>query len=283
MECAAERGLDAVDAAQEVVRVAPPVRLIRNQFELQDLIDSLESDSELVERDFALVTIAAGLVEEYGTALCFKGGFVLRHVYGHERFSKDIDATRVNPPKNKLDSEQVAETIKRAGIKNLLTLNPGQPATDSGRSLDFDNVRYRGPLGRGQVSVEVSYREDVIEEPQIVRIGPPYFEPFDIPVLPLDEIVAEKLRALAQRVRPTDLSDLAMILLRDEVDPTRVRYLVTKKFELVRPGDQVGRIASNIAEMATEYEAGIEAVAPDAPAYLDASRLVLKHLGTFLP
>lgn len=263
--------------------MAPPVRLIRSQFELQDLIDSLESDSELVERDFALMTIAAGLVDEYGTALCFKGGFVLRHVYGHERFSKDIDATRINPPKNKLDSEHVAETIKRAGIKNLLALNPGKPATDTGRSLDFDDVRYRGPLGRGQVSVEVSYREDVVEEPQIVRIGPPYFEPFDIPVLQLDEIVAEKLRALAQRVRPTDLSDVAMILLRDEVDSTHVRHLAGKKFELVGSGDQAGRIASNIAEMDTEYEAAIQAVAPDAPAYTDASRVVLRRLGAFLP
>jgi hypothetical protein len=89
------------------------------------------------------------------------------------------------------DILRVAETIRRSGIKNLLTLNPGAPATDSGKSLDFDNVRYRGPIGRGQVAVEVSYREDVVEEPQITTIGPPYFEPFEIPVLCLEEIVAK--------------------------------------------------------------------------------------------
>jgi hypothetical protein len=31
------------------------------------------------------------------------------------------------------------------------------------------------------VSVEVSYREDVIEGPDLALIGEPYYEPFDIP------------------------------------------------------------------------------------------------------
>ena len=183
-----------------------PVRRIHSVFELQDLVEQLGADASLIERDFALVTLAAGLVKEYGDSLCFKGGFVLRHVYGHERFSKDIDATRVNPAKNKLDAADVAETIKRSGIRNLLSLNPGKPSHNSKFSIDFDSVGYRGPLGNGTIAVEVSYREDVIEMPHIAVIGPPYYEPFEIPVLQLAEIVAEKLRALAQRIRATDLS-----------------------------------------------------------------------------
>ncbi|HEY5342433.1 MAG TPA: nucleotidyl transferase AbiEii/AbiGii toxin family protein [Solirubrobacteraceae bacterium] len=115
-----------------------PVLRIRNEYELQDLIDAEGRDATLIERDFALTVIAAGLIAEYGDALCFKGGYVLRHVYGHERFSKDIDTTKINPPKSKLDSEQVAITIRESGMRNLLSLNAGEPATDSGRSLDFD-------------------------------------------------------------------------------------------------------------------------------------------------
>lgn len=64
----------------------PIVRLVRNEFELRDVADKLDRAADLVERDFALTTIAAKLVENYGDKLCFKGGFVLRHVYGHERF-----------------------------------------------------------------------------------------------------------------------------------------------------------------------------------------------------
>ena len=57
---------------------AGPVLLIRNEYELQDLVEAEGRDGTLIERDFALTMIAAGLVAEYGNALCFKGGFVCR-------------------------------------------------------------------------------------------------------------------------------------------------------------------------------------------------------------
>lgn len=262
---------------------ASPVQLVRNEFELSDLADQLGRDAALVERDFALMTIAAGLVGEYGDALCFKGGFVLRHVHGHERFSKDIDATRINPPKSKLDSVEVADAIRRAGVRNLMTFAPAPPATDSGRSMDFDRVSYSGPLGRGIVSVEVSYREDVVEPPDMVEIGPPYYEPFAIPTMTLPEIVAEKLRALAQRDRPTDLADLAMVLDRHELDERRVREIAAIKFELVKAGNHRARIEETIERLGVSYDAAVGAVAPDAPVYATAARTVVGRLAALLP
>lgn len=263
--------------------MAEPVRLIRNAFELQDLVEGSGRDGSLIERDFALVTVAAGLVRVYGESLCFKGGFVLRHVYGHERFSKDLDATRINPPKHKLDAAEVRDAIRSAGVKNLLTFNPGVPATDSGRSLDFDSIGYRGPIGADTIAVEVSYREDVILPPFIAAIGEPYYEPFQIPVLQLDEIVAEKLRTLAQRSRPTDLSDLAMVIGRHKIDDRRVRQLAEKKFELVKDGNVAERIIDRIHTMESDYDAAIAAVAPDAPSYAEAKKLVMSRLASLLP
>lgn len=61
---------------------------------------------ELIERDFALVTLAVHLGEQFPGMLCFKSGFVLRHVRGSGRLSGDIDATRTNPAKHKLDAEE---------------------------------------------------------------------------------------------------------------------------------------------------------------------------------
>lgn len=260
-----------------------PTLLIRNHFELLDVAEQMGLSVALVERDFALMLIAARLVAEHPGRLCFKGGFVLRHVYGHERFSKDIDTTRTNPPKNKLDADEIAETIRRAGMKNLLTLDPGVPATDSGTSLDFASVGYRGPLGEGSVAVEVSYREAVVEPPELVDVGPPYYESFTIPVMALDEIVAEKLRTLAQRLRPTDLADLAMILDKHDIDERRVRTLAAKKFDLVRGGDRRARIEESVAAMGASYDAVVTAVAPDAPDYGRATELVSKRLGGLLP
>jgi predicted nucleotidyltransferase component of viral defense system len=257
-----------------------PVLLIRNSFELGDVVEKLNRDARLVEQDFALMTIAAGLVAEYGDALCFKGGFVLRHAFGHERFSKDIDATRINPPKHKLDSAHMAETIEKSGMRNLLSLKTGPPATDSGHSLDFSNIRFKGPLSGGFVSVEVSYREEVMLGPSMIAVGYPYYEPFEIPVMQLDEIVAEKLRALAQRERPTDLADIAMILARREFDSVRIRELVVKK---IRSGRLQERIQERILAMGAQYDDAVSAVAPDAPSYAVASEVLERELSGMLP
>ncbi len=62
--------------------MATPVRLIRNEFEFQDLVERLGRDPMLIERDFALMTIAAGLVAEYGDAQ-FRS--LLRSVHARRR------------------------------------------------------------------------------------------------------------------------------------------------------------------------------------------------------
>jgi hypothetical protein len=66
----------------------------------------------LATRDFALLTMAANLVAEYPSELVFKGGFVLRHVHDVLRFSKDVDATRHDPPGQRIDAQDVAKTIE---------------------------------------------------------------------------------------------------------------------------------------------------------------------------
>lgn len=59
--------------------------------DLRDLAVAQGIPLEWAERDYLLVSIAAGLEEAFPGQLCFKGGFVLRHVYGHSRFSQDVD------------------------------------------------------------------------------------------------------------------------------------------------------------------------------------------------
>jgi predicted nucleotidyltransferase component of viral defense system len=258
-----------------------PVLRVRTEFELQDVVEALDQPADLVARDFALMTIAARLTERYPGELCFKGGFVLRHVHGHQRFSRDIDATRTQPPKHKFDAESIAHEISRAS-GTLMTFKPAPPDTDSARSLDFSRIAFSGPFAEGLVSVEISYREDV-HDPQVEWIGPPYFEPFPITVLSLDEIIAEKLRALCQRTRATDLADIAMVLRRDEHDPAHVKELAAEKFKLVRDGDHRERITRRVEEMGTEYQADVQAIAPDAPNYEAAASILARAINDLLP
>ena len=184
-----------------------PRRIVHNEYDLQEIAEASGRGIELIERDFALVTLAAHLADQFPGMLCFKGGFVLRHVRGSGRLSGDIDATRTNPAKHKLSADDVADVMRRASDEPVLRIEPGESATNSKESLDFDRVQFRTPHQEGFVAVEISYREAVVEEPEWVMIGAPYYEQFQIPVLTLEETVAEKLRTLLQRRRATDLSE----------------------------------------------------------------------------
>ncbi len=262
-----------------------PHRLIHNEYDLQELAEEQDRPIELIERDFALVTVAAHLVDQFPGQLCFKGGFVLRHVRGHTRFSGDLDATRTNPPKRKISAPEIAEAMRRATDEPMLRIDPGVPATDSQHSLDFDQIVFHTPHHDGQIAVEISYREVVVDEPEGVDVGPPYYAEFQIPVLTLEETVAEKLRTLLQRQRPTDLSDLALILREygDQLDRAHVRHLALKKFALVKQGDRRARIEANAEAMRATYEQTIPGLAPDAPSFVDAQKLVIDALPTLLP
>jgi predicted nucleotidyltransferase component of viral defense system len=259
-------------------------RRLHDEASLADLAEELSLPVAEVERDYLLVFIAAQLEADFEGAFCFKGGFVLRHVHRQNRLSVDIDATRQNPHRHKFDAAEVGSSIGRAG-RGVFRVRVSEPQTDSGRSLDFDKVAYTGPLGSGTVAVEVSYREGVVLEPVRAEIGPPFFDPFEIPVMAPDEIVAEKLRTLAQRRRPTDLSDIAFLLSTAEIDPSVVRRVAVEKFApgLVQPGDHAARIASNVEGMAAVYDATIGTVAPDSPPHAEAAQLLLRQLHSLLP
>jgi predicted nucleotidyltransferase component of viral defense system len=262
-----------------------PRRLIHNEYDLQDIAEQQDRPIELIERDFALMTVAAHLVDQFPGQLCFKGGFVLRHVRGYARFSGDLDATRTNPPKHKIAAAEIAEAMRRATDEPMLRIDPGVPATDSQHSLDFDQIAFHTPHHDGQIAVEVSYREAVVDEPEWADIGPPYYAEFQIPVLTLEETVAEKLRTLLQRLRPTDLSDLALIL-RDHgarLDRAHVRELAAAKFTLVKQGDRRARIEANVETMRATYDQTIPGLDPDAPSFADAQKPVLDALATLLP
>ncbi len=123
-----------------------------------ELLEGMPGGTEAGVRAFALITLAGQLSARSPRQLVFKGGFVLHYVHGLLRFSKDVDATRYDPPDHKLEGAEVAEAIRQANIRNIVQFAPDEPATDSARSLDFDNVRVEGgTFSRTSIQVEVSY------------------------------------------------------------------------------------------------------------------------------
>lgn len=254
---------------------------------LAEMLEDQPGGMEFATRDFALLTLAGELADAYPGQLVFKGGFVLRHGYGHLRFSKDVDATRHDPPSHKLDATAVTTVIAQASIPNVIQFATAAPATDSARSLDFNAIRVSSGIFRAtSVQFEVSYREGVVSAPVPKLIGHPFYEPFEILTLEPGEMAAEKLRTLAQRQRATDLADLAVLLmsLPIAVDERIATYAVIK-FEQVKHGraNRLDRILATIDELADTYDNEVPQLFHGAPDYRSAKAAVWPRIKPLIP
>jgi predicted nucleotidyltransferase component of viral defense system len=250
------------------------------------MLEGMPGGMAFAVRDFALVTLAGQLSATFPGQLVFKGGFVLRHAHGHLRFSKDVDATRHAPPGHKLEAGDVATAIRDASIHNVVQFVPDEPATDSVRSLDFDRVHVTGEVfPESEVQVEVSYREAVVGTPVPVHIGSPFYEPFEVLTMEVEEMAAEKLRALAQRLRETDLADLAVMLNDATINDDSVARFAQTKFELVKQGraNRIDRIERNLGELAQTYDDVVPQLFPDAPSYREAADVVWPRIQSLVP
>jgi hypothetical protein len=123
--------------------------------------------------------------------------------------------------------EEVPEIVSRsAGMEVELNRVP------------FTNPRYlqskfkfAGPIGRGTVKIEVS-RESLVGA--VVRKQVPQrfdYPRFSIKVYSLDNVAAEKFRALIERGKIRDYYDAWKLLKTEELDAGKVKELFLKKCE----------------------------------------------------
>lgn len=216
------------------------------QGELQGLAARNGVRVELQERDYVLGWFLLGLSQtvDLRRALVFKGGTALRKAYFSEyRFSEDLDFTVVEP----VDEETLQTGIQRAcrqierasGLRMYLALwkrtrdVPGEEAYQA-------RVAYLGPLGLlasdpPRITLDLTRYERLVLSPVDRTIHHPYSdapqEPALVPTYRLEEMLAEKLRAVLRRCYPRDLYDVWYLLTyqRDHLDrPLSLRVLREK-------------------------------------------------------
>ncbi|MFH0713217.1 MAG: nucleotidyl transferase AbiEii/AbiGii toxin family protein [Candidatus Micrarchaeota archaeon] len=161
--------------------------------------------------------------------LVFKGGTYLWFYYNLPRFSEDLDFTMLSPIEDDL-AKRVSENLKLFGVENTV-----KPICNSDVSLSF-RISARGPLNTSikdlcHVYVEISKREQVIEKPLALKLEA---DAYVLPVkiingMTLDEIAAEKTRAILTRNAPRDVYDLYFLINSQQVKFKK--ELVAKKLE----------------------------------------------------
>ncbi|MDO8537996.1 MAG: nucleotidyl transferase AbiEii/AbiGii toxin family protein [archaeon] len=144
--------------------------------------------------------------------LVFKGGTYLWFFHGLPRFSEDLDFTA----KEKLQ-ENIFESVKRSlelfGVENSV-----KKISDNETTLSF-RISAKGPLNTASIDecrvyVEISKREKILKKPLSIKLDfPAYNLPTKrIPGMDLEEVAAEKIRAIMTRDKARDIFDLQYLI-----------------------------------------------------------------------
>lgn len=178
----------------------------------------------------------------------FKGGTALRVCFYEEfRYSADLDFSLVETPlEDALDAIERALTLcqEERGVETLILHR------DSGQ------VAYSGPMGRERtVKLDIATDELVISTisvPLIVRYDDQTNPSPSTKAYAIEEIAAEKLRCVIQRLQCRDVSDLHRLLVQEGVDVDESWALFEEKAR--HRGFEPEQFAERLQSRSANYE-----------------------------
>lgn len=212
---------------------------------LQEAKKNLQIPWEVLERDYLLSWVLAGIsqVDILRDTLIFKGGTCLKKCYfGDYRFSEDLDFSGTENVPRGTDMEQAVQQACIAAKKLMDEYAPVEIVAERytekephpGGQEAF-SIRARFPWHRElhtRVIIETSVDEKILKPAVKRKVLHEYGEKLDakIQVYALEEIMAEKLRAILQHREKLESRGWSRSRARDYYDLWRV--LGTYKDEL---------------------------------------------------
>ena len=204
---------------------------------LQEARKRLGLPWEVLERDYVLSWVLAGVtqVEALRDTVVFKGGTALKKCYfGDYRFSEDLDFSGTAGVPTGAAMADAIQDVCTTATRLLGVYAPVELTCERyverephpGGQEAFA-IRARLPWQRQaqtRVMLEVTMDEKVLKPPTVQPVFHDYGEPLDaqVRVYTLEEIVAEKLRAILQHAAKLDERGWSRSRARDYYDVWRV-------------------------------------------------------------
>ena len=204
---------------------------------LQEARKQLGIPWEVLERDYLLSRVLAGIgqVDSLRETLVFKGGTALKKCYfGDYRFSEDLDFSGLEGVPTGEEMERAVGEACGAASKLLDEYAPVEIACERYTEKDPHpggqeafTIRARLPWQKQpqtRVMIETAVDEKILKATPRRKIIHEYGEPLEaeVRVYALEEIVAEKLRAILQHVEKLEERGWSRSRARDYYDLWRV-------------------------------------------------------------
>lgn len=166
------------------------------------------------EKDYLLKLFLYQYYKRFKDAV-FKGGTCIKYLYTLERFSEDIDFTVKRPKQFCKQIQRILRDIEGIGIPNSFIKEEAFPEAYT------CEIAFQGPLHRGTAQTRNKFRIDagkrigIVKKPEWRLIQSEYPETgqnFLVLAMAPEEILVEKVMAMAERRKGRDLYDVWFML-----------------------------------------------------------------------
>ena len=250
---------------------------------------------DVVEKDYVLGWVLAALAthDETSSMWVFKGGTCLKKCYYETyRFSEDLDFSLKEEAvyeRGALEAvlREVADICGDAsGIRFSEEHISVRERKDAAGRVTFEGkIGYQGPLAIPtwpRVKFDLTQHELIVCELVRREIIHPYPDDLPSPALiqtySFDELLAEKTRALVERVRPRDLYDVVFLLsnLSELPDHTALLSVFREKCKWkeldVPTSSEVVQLVLTSSELHADWDAMLAHQLPELPPLEDTAR-----------
>ncbi|MBU0498196.1 MAG: nucleotidyl transferase AbiEii/AbiGii toxin family protein [Candidatus Thermoplasmatota archaeon] len=161
------------------------------------------------EKDYLLELLLFSLSDDR-CSLVFKGGTSLYKFYNLNRFSEDLDFDGIG-------KRMPIDTLIKKSIRNFELMGMQRTLHEKNEYRNEINIRFtiRGPLYDGsknsmaRITLNISTRERPLSSQMKLLIASfPEIPSFELSVLDIEEIAAEKIGCILTREKPRDIYDL---------------------------------------------------------------------------
>lgn len=158
--------------------------------------------------------------------LVFKGGTAIHHLYLDQlRFSEDLDFTA-------LETVTIDDLKEVFGSYDFLEI---KEFYSSDFALKINRIKFLGPLNQANsIKLDIDLSQKLIRPVEELAYKNIFNMPVRVKSMALDEICAEKIRAMNERSRYRDFYDLAMVFKVNVFEPKKIFEILSQK-ELRKP------------------------------------------------
>jgi len=233
------------------------------------------------ERDYTQALLLSRLYK-LEAPLIFKGGTCLKLIHDLPRFSEDLDFTATRElVEVKSALKAAAEELHLVGVE--AKINQVRARGDGYQC----RLKYYGPLYTGEertagsVTIDVSLRRDVVLRPEwrAVRSIYPDVPPFTARCMQIQEILAEKVRALLVRAAPRDLYDIWFLLSRG-IKPSL--KIINRKLSLYDKMFSIEKFSDSTAHVKLGWKRDLAPLLNSIPRFEAVNREVIAGLEAIL-